>query len=188
MLMSSRYFLGSLTALALFASVAPAEARPAKPTKPATVCADCVRANMVELTGAAMQGRQCGSPGEVLAARYLEAELKRAGVRPAYPTGFIQPLTMATSRLAAAPQIGLSSDPALRWTHGEQFVVVAAPHSVSGRLVRLTTLENRPDVRDAVVFYDSDKPAGGPGRAELYKAGAVAVIEAAPQRYVENWD
>jgi hypothetical protein len=69
----------------------------APPAAPAVREAD-VRAQLTALAHDSMEGRFTGSPGMWRAARYIAAELRAAGVRPAGDDGFYQRMPLAVGR------------------------------------------------------------------------------------------
>jgi len=172
--------------LAIVAVSAPGMACAAPAARaPMKVCESCVRAHMETLAGEEMRGRQCGTKDEANAARYIEAELKAAGVRGAFSSGaFQQPVRLSTPRLAGEATLQAG---ALSWTHGKEFLVMERPQRATGRLLRVEDPAHpSADLRGAAVFYDSATPTPA-GRKALFAAGAAVVLQVVPARYVEHW-
>jgi hypothetical protein len=170
--------------IALLASLllaAPATSAPAPAPK---VCEACIRAHMQMLAGGPFHGRQCGTADEAAAASYIAGELKSAGAEGALGGAYLQPVQLSTPRLAATPVLEVGGQ---SWTHGDQFVLLRDPGSVSATLVRASGgALPVGDLHGKAVFYDGEKltPAA---REALFKAGAALVLQVAPAVYVEHW-
>ena len=154
------------------------------------VCAACVKATMDRLAGDDLHGRQCGGPDENAAARYLAAALAKVGVRGGLPDGgYLQPVQLITPTYAAAPTLELANPAGgkLRLTNGQEMVLQGAPpEHLDGPVVRVADAGPPFDpVRGKIVIFD-----GGTSlaiAATLQKAGAAAVIMAAPEIVAQHW-
>lgn len=84
--------VGSPLARALDAGAvaAPAPPRAALAELPPLFSADRMRADVAALTDPALEGRGCGSPGLALAASYVEAALRDAGLAPGFRGAYRQ--------------------------------------------------------------------------------------------------
>lgn len=173
-----------LTALAL--SFAPASGTLAKDPP---VCAACVKATMEKLAGDDLHGRKCGSADENAAARYLAARLQSLGIKGGLPDGsYLQPVQLLTPTYAAPPMLELTSENGakLRLVGGQDMVIQGAPPAgLEAPIVRVADAGPPfTDVKGKAVIYDgSSLPIAG----TLQKAGAVAVILAAPEVVVAHW-
>jgi len=153
------------------------------------VCADCVRATMETLAADDLHGRKCGSPDEAATARYLAASLKKLGIRGGLPGGdYLQPVRLITPTYAAAPTLDLAgAGVSLRLTHGREFVFQGAPPaSLEAGVVRLSDTASRPDLTGKLVVFDGG--ASPAVTAALRKAGAAAILVAAPEAVLRRWD
>lgn len=169
-----------LVLLAAAAVAAPACSAPRAPK----VCEQCVRAHMQSLAGPKFQGRQCGTDHEKAAADYIVAALKSAGVPGAFAGGYQQPVRLSTPRFAVPPILEAGGQ---RWSHGDQFILLRDPRSVSAPLLRISGDGPLPaEVKGAAVFYDGERLAPA-AREALFKAGAVLVLQTAQSAYVEHW-
>jgi hypothetical protein len=171
--------------LASFAVSASAAAQTAKP--PAPVCAECVRAHMEKLAGDELRGRACGTKDEHAASLYIEAELEKAGIAPAYAGGMRQAVGLEAPRLEATPALEMKwQGGGARLAQGEDFLPLGGPSPAQGRLVRLESADSLPTVKGAIVFYDR------PGRdraaiQKLQRAGAAAVLFPADAALAGRW-
>jgi aminopeptidase YwaD len=154
------------------------------------VCAACVKATMDRLAGDDLHGRQCGGPDENAAARYLAGALAKLGVRGGLENGgYLQPVQLVTPTYATAPTLDLSTAAGakLRLTNGQDMVVQGAPpEQLEAPIVRVADAGPPFDpVRGKIVIFD-----GGTSlaiAATLQKAGAAAVIMAAPDIVTQHW-
>jgi hypothetical protein len=154
---------------------------------PPPICAECVRAHMEKLAGDQLRGRGCGTEDEHAAALYIEAELEKAGIAPAFAGGMRQPVGLETPRLDTPPMLEAKwSGGSARLAQGDDFLFLGGPTPAQGRLVRLASADALPDVKGAIVFYDR------PGRdragvQKLQKAGAAAVLIPADAALSARW-
>ena len=141
-------------------------------------CAACVRAHVERLAAPDLHGRRCGTADEAAAARYLEGELKAAGVKGAWPGGtFSQAVPLQTVRYAAPPTLALTGGPT--WTAGRD-LSVRGEGELEGPLLRVPDSAALPaEVRGAVVLFEPARP-DPQARAALARAGAALVITARP--------
>jgi aminopeptidase YwaD len=178
-------FAGGAAALLTFVVSAVAVPQTAKP--PAPICAECVRAHMQKLAGDELRGRGCGTEDEHTASLYLQAELEKAGIAPAYAGGLRQAVGLETPRLDAPPALEAKwSGGSMRLAGDDDFLFLGGPSPARGRLVRLETADFSADVKGAIVFYDR------PGRdragiQKLQKAGAAAVLFPADAALSARW-
>jgi hypothetical protein len=122
--MSRPYLVLAAIATALACATPAYAGRPA-PAPPAFDDAAVIEGHLGFLADDLLEGRGIGTRGGRLAAAYMEAVFRGAGLRPGRPEGFIQPVPM----LAFAPDpdatITLSGgDTTLRLTTGEDFAIV----------------------------------------------------------------
>jgi aminopeptidase YwaD len=175
----------ALAAAAMALAWAPAEGA----GRPLGVCAECVRTTMETLAGDELRGRRCGSADENAAARYLAASLQKLGIRGGLPGGgYLQPVQLLTPTYAAPPTLTLagSSGATLRLTLGPDMVFAGPPPvGLDAPVVRVTDPAAPLDVRGKLVVFDGPaSPMAGPA---LRKAGAEAVIMAAPDSVLRRW-
>jgi hypothetical protein len=154
------------------------------------ICAACVKATMEKLAGDELRGRQCGSPDENAAARYLAASLEKLGVKGGLPGGgYLQQVQLNTPTYAAAPSLDLSNAAGgrLHLTNGDAMVIQGAPPVVlDAPVVRVADAGPPFDpVKGKVVIFDGGTSL--PIAATLQKSGAVAVIMAAPELVLQHW-
>lgn len=173
--------------LALFGLAASATATAATVKPPAPICADCVRAHMEKLAGDGLRGRACGTEDEHAASLYVQAELEKAGIAPAFAGGMRQAVGLEIPRLAAPPTLAASwPGGSARLTQGQDFLPLGGPSPAQGRLVRVASVDAALGVKGAVVFYDH------PGRdrvgiQKLQRAGAAAVLIPADAGLTAHW-
>lgn len=96
-----------------------------------TVEAAVIREVTTALTAAEMEGRGTGQPGGDRAARYLAERFAAAGLEPAGPNGFLQPVPMARRTIDSASSLTISGQ-SLRF--GEGFLLVPPVRSGAARL------------------------------------------------------
>jgi hypothetical protein len=166
-------------ALAAVLGLAP----PASPGPAPAVCAECVKAHMEHLAGDALRGRGCGTADEHAASLYIEAELKKLGVKPAFATGMRQAVALETPRPVGPVTIQAGG---ARLDMGTDFLLYGEYAPLSGRLVKVVNADAAHDLAGAIVFYDH------PGRdrigvVKLQKAGAGAVLYPADAQITEHW-
>ncbi len=113
----------ALTGLAGRAGAAPAPAAPAVPV----VTAAMLEAHVRFLGDDLLEGRGIGTRGGRLAASYIEAVFRAAGLRPGGTGGFVQPVPMV--RFAPDPDAVVTlagADTTVRLAAGEDFAIVNA--------------------------------------------------------------
>ena len=178
-----------LSAAALAAAVL--SLAPGRPgAAPPAVCADCVKATMQALAGDELRGRKCGSPDENAAARYLAASLQKLGVKGGLPDGgYLQPVQLLTPTYAAPPTLELTAaDGAkLRLVNGQAMVIQGAPPAeLEAGVIRVPDAAQPVEgLKDRIVILDGG--ASLAAASTLQKAGAAAVLMAAPDRVLEHW-
>ena len=91
----------AMTMAALLATGAAAQA-PATPAAP-QFSADRVKAHVSFLADDLLEGRDAGSRGYEIAARYVASQFAALGLRPAGADGFFQPVPFVSATLAEAP-------------------------------------------------------------------------------------
>src|SRR5690348_2757382 len=57
------------------------------------------------------EGRAPGTRGEQLTLDYIERQFRKAGLRPAYPTGFRQAVPLVEAQLVGTPELSLAAAP-----------------------------------------------------------------------------
>jgi len=164
---------------AAFAVAAVPLASPAAPK----VCAACVKSNMDVLAGDALRGRACGTEDENAAARFVADKLKSYGVKGAGPDGaHLQRVDFRVPTYAARPTLSVGG---ARLTQGEGIVVVAPAPEVVGPLEVMGVASDAATAAGKIVVLDGafDPRITGP----MFRAGALAVIVAAPESAIGAW-
>ena len=124
--MSRPYPVFAALAVAL-ACAGPAPAGMPAPAEPAFCDAAAIEAHLRFLAGDLLEGRGIGTRGGQLAAAYMEAVFRAAGLRPGHPEGFIQPVPMVAFTPDPDATLTLSgADSTLRLAAGEDFAIVNA--------------------------------------------------------------
>jgi Zn-dependent M28 family amino/carboxypeptidase len=117
-----------LVVLALAAALAfapPAHAGKAAVTSPAPGDTAALAAHLRFLAGDLLEGRGIGTRGGRLAAAYIEAVFRAAGLQPGGPEGFLQPVPMLAFTPDPAATLTLAAAGAtVRLTAGEDFAIV----------------------------------------------------------------
>jgi hypothetical protein len=175
MLLKSTAAMAALTLALGLAAASPEQASP--------VCAECVKAHMEHLAGDALRGRGCGTEDEHAASLYIEEELKRAGVAPAFADGMREAATLETPRLASPATIEAGG---ARLAQGTDFVLLGEYAPIRGKLVKVANPDDAHDLSGAAVFYDHPG-RDRPGIAKLRKAGASAVLFPADAQITSQW-
>jgi Zn-dependent M28 family amino/carboxypeptidase len=122
--MSRRYLLFATLAIAFVCTV-PAQARTPVPAPPIPGEAAALEAHLRFLAGDLLEGRGIGTRGGRLAAAYMEAVFRAAGLRPGDPQGFLQPVPMVAFTPDPDATITISTeDSTLRFAAGEDFAIV----------------------------------------------------------------
>lgn len=181
--MVSRLLLRGVAAAAILSVPAAVEAAP-PPSSATEVCAECVKAHMERLAGDELRGRQCGTADEHAASVYLEAEMRRLGLKPAFEGGMRQKVALETPVLAAPPVLAAGG---VRLTHGPDFLVLGDPVPTKGRLVRVTDPKAAPaSLAGTVVFYDREG-RDRTGIDLLLRRGAAAVLFPTDAALAAKW-
>jgi aminopeptidase YwaD len=180
--MRARHMLwGALMAAALGLS-GPATTQTASP-----VCADCIKAHMDKLAGDELRGRGCGTEDEHKASLYIQAEIEKLGIAPAFADGMRQAAPLETPRYDAQLVVRPGGGAPLSFTVGKDVALRGEPAPAQGRLVRVVDANAPGDVKGAIVFYDHE----GMDRAgiqKLRKAGAAAVLIDAGKAMSAQWE
>jgi len=122
--MSRPYLVSAALAIALACAV-PARAGRPMPAPAAFNEAAVIEAHLRFLAADLLEGRGIGTRGGRLAAAYMEAVFRAAGLRPGCPEGFIQPVPMVAFTPDPDATITLSgADSTLRLAAGEDFAIV----------------------------------------------------------------
>jgi hypothetical protein len=107
------------------AGAVPTHAGRAVPTPPAFDQGSAIAAHLRFLADDLLEGRGIGTRGGRLAAAYMEAVFRAAGLQPGGPQGFIQPVPMLAFTPDPDAVITLSgADSTLRLAAGEDFAIV----------------------------------------------------------------
>ena len=154
------------------------------------VCAECVQATMQKLAGDDLRGRECGSPDENEAARYLAGAMQKLGIRGGLPDGgYLQPIQLLTATYAAPPVLDLTgpSGATLHLVNGRDMVLQGAPPaSLDAPLIRVADAGPPfDDIKGKVVVFDGGSSLAV--AATLQKLGAAAVILTAPDLVLQHW-
>ena len=122
--MSRRHPVVAVLAIAL-ACAGPARNAHAAPAPPGAVDAAAIEAHLRFLAGDLLEGRGIGTRGGQLAAAYVEAVFRAAGLRPGSPEGFLQPVPMVAFRPDPDATLTLSvADSTVSLSAGEDFAIV----------------------------------------------------------------
>jgi hypothetical protein len=160
----------------------------ATPAPAATVCADCVRADMQILTSDALAGRRCGAEGEHAAAQLIAGRLRSAGVPGALAGGYLQPVELRTPAYATPPALEVSgAGGAVRFAAGADFAPGGASASFEGPLVFASRVGAGPlDVTGKIVVYD--QPGVSPRDAgSRFTGRPLASLAVAPEGFLPRW-
>lgn len=166
-----------------FAAALAVAAAPLATQAAPTVCAECVKGNMDVLAGDALRGRACGTEDEHAAARFLADKLKAYGVKGAAPGGgWLQRVDYQVPSYAHAPTLSVGSQ---RFAQGDGIVLLNPRAEASGDVAVLGAASDPGAAAGKVVVLDGppDPKVTGP----LFKAGAIAVVMAAPGPALQNW-
>ena len=147
------------------------------------VCAECVATNMEVLTGDALRGRACGTEDENAAARFVAETLKSYGVKGGGPSGaHLQRVDFRVPTYAARPTLSVGS---VRLTHGEGIVALSPAPEAAGPLLVMDVASDVAAAAGKIVVLDGafDPRIAGP----MFRAGALAVIAAAPESALGAW-
>ena len=88
---------------------------------------------MEKLAGDGLRGRGCGTEDEHAASLYLQGELEKAGIAPAFAEGMRQAVGLEAPRLAAPPTLEAKwSGGFVRLTQGEDFLMLGDLSPVTG--------------------------------------------------------
>jgi hypothetical protein len=120
--MNSRALLAGLAAISLAASSA---AQPVPAPPPASdFSADAFRAHVTFLSDDLLEGRDTGSRGYDIAARYVATQFAALGLRPGNEGSWYQPVQFIRFGLAGAPTMSVGGH---IFTHGREMVMRASP-------------------------------------------------------------
>lgn len=106
------------TLLAGLAAASMTAAAPAQ-TAPADFTAEAFRAHVGFLADDLLEGREAGTRGYDLAARYVAAQFERLGLRPGAGGGWFQPIEFAEISTVGAPRLTVGTH---AFTHGAAIV------------------------------------------------------------------
>ncbi|HMG47444.1 MAG TPA: M28 family metallopeptidase [Allosphingosinicella sp.] len=176
--MKSRMLFAALAALAVSASsLAQAPAPEA-----AEFSADAFRAHVAFLADDLLEGREAGTRGFDIAARYVATQFAGLGLTPGANGGWYQPVDFAQIRLAGAPTLTVAGR---TFTQGHELAMRAsadaAPLDLEARLVFAGYGLDMPahgfddyrglDVRGRIVVVLSGTPAGIPSDVAAHLNG-----------------
>lgn len=165
-----------MTALAVAALPLTASAKP-------LICAECVKGNLEVLTSDRMGGRACASDEEHAAARFLADKLSAYGVKGAAGGGaYLQRVDYQVPTYATTPVLSVG---AVRLMHGDGVVLVNPRAAVSAEIVVLSKASDPAMAAGRIVVLDGAVEPGVTG--PMFKAGALAVVVAAPEPALANW-
>lgn len=153
-----------------------------------------LQAHVTFLSSDKLEGRRTGTPGEKLAADYIAAQMKQAGLVPKGDNGYLQTFTVREGKeVADATQLTINND---RFTPGEQFLPLpfSAEKPAKGEVL--------PDVKEPdniwlIDVQDMELNPHAPALSEYQKKAAEAAGEGATAviflngkediRTVEKW-
>jgi len=155
-----------------------AVAAPAQPTPESAAAAERIRAHVEFLAGDLLEGRDTGSRGHEIAARYVAAEFQKLGLKPAGEgNGWLMQVPLRRATHAAAPGMTLTiggrptpivhgRDAALRPSLTEKVRSFSAPlvfvgHGISDRRLRIDDYAGL-DVRGKIVVALREMPRSIP--------------------------
>ena len=146
-------------ATALMALCAVAASAAAQAVEPATaICAECVRAHMEKLAGDSLRGRACGTEDEHAAAIYIQGELEKAGISPAFAGGMRQAVGL---RGAGADHDGRFGAPERTRTYNVVGVIHGTDPDADRKALLLSAHYDHLGVRDGVIYHGADDDASG---------------------------
>jgi len=177
-------------AAAVLSGVLVSTPRAAAPAAAPAVCAACVEATMQALAGDELRGRKCGGPDENAAARYLADSLRKLGIKGALPDGgYLQPVQLLTPTYAAPPNLQLTAagGASLRLVNGQDMAIQGAPPTaLDAPVIRVPDAAQPVEgLKGKVVIFEGG--ASMAAVATLQKAGAAAVVAAAPDLVLQHW-
>ena len=174
-----------MTRLALLLLALPLALAAQRPTQPADV-----RRLVYPLADDSMAGRLTGSPGEAAAARFIAAEMQRAGLKPMGDSGFFQRVPVAAVPLATPSRSGRTERLVLLRSLADLDTVPAARRRPSVNVLGFIEGSD-PAVKGEVVLVDAHFDHVGVGRAvngdSIFNgadddaSGVAAVLEIARQ-------
>jgi aminopeptidase YwaD len=178
------------------ASVRAAAAQSRAATQSQSVLERDVRAHLEFLAGDAMQGRGSGTQYERLAGEYVASQLRQFGVEPAGDADasgqktFMQTVNLTRPTFANAPALTFNANGGVKWTHGQEILVVrASAPRVAGGLQKLGAGQS--PKAGAFVLLGADE--AGDARAvtsrarTLWQQGAAAVLVAESPAWRQRW-
>lgn len=172
-----------------------AAAAPARPAPDGAAAAERIRAHVEFLAGDLLEGRETGSRGHEIAARYVAAEFHKLGLKPAGDSnGWLMQVPLRKATHAAAPTIALTvggrpvplvhgRDLALRPSLTEKLRSFSAPlvfvgHGISDRRLRIDDYAGL-DVRGKIVVALRDMPPSIPSDVAAHLQSAQVETAAA---------
>jgi len=144
--MNSKALLAGLASISL-AGPAPAQPIPA-PAPASDFSADAFRAHVAFLADDLLEGRDTGSRGYDIAARYVATQFAALGLLPGAGDGWYQPVQFVRFALAGTPTLSVGGR---TFAHGREMVMRASPDPAPLAL----------DAPLAFVGYGLDLPARG---------------------------
>lgn len=154
-----------LAGLAAISFAAPSFAQPAPASAPAPdFDADSFRAHVAFLADDQLEGRDTGSPGYDIAARYVAAQFAGLGLEPGANGSWYQPVEFVRFTVAGTPTLSVSGR---TFTHGREMSMRASPDAAALDL----------DAPLVFVGYGLDMPSHGyDDYRGLEARGAVVVV------------
>lgn len=153
-----------------------------------------VRAHMEFLASDALQGRGSGTQYELIAGRYVAAQLRQFGIapagdaEPANQKSFLQAVQTTNRTFAKPPTLSLGADGnSTRFTHGQEMLVgrIAAAH-ISGRLQKIDA-SGKAQRGDVVFIQSGEAQQLSSSVSEVINQGAAAVLIEETPRWRRNW-
>ena len=85
---------------------------------------EAFRAHVAYLADDRLEGRETGTRGHELAARYVSGQFELLGLEPGAAGSWFQPVTLVRYAIAGTPQLTIGGQ---RYSHGRDFVLRASP-------------------------------------------------------------
>lgn len=153
-----------------------------------TVRERTVRADMEFLASDSLQGRGSGTRDELIAATYVAAQLRQAGVLPQGDNGtYLQNVSIPQTEIVGPPTLQIGDK---QWTHGKEVAFLTASADVHGDLQKLTSGTTvKPGAAVFVTLrQDKDAPSVLDQIASPRRAGANIVLVAYAEQIRQRFE